>query len=171
MPYPVAQIAYFVSDIRSAASRFSASFGAGPFHVMDRIPLAKATHRGTPCDFLHSSAYGQWGDVMVEFVQQDIEGPSPFRDLYAPGEEGLHHTASIVSSLDEGIADLASQGFELATHATTQTGTDFVFVDAVNPLGHMIELYEGTEPLLGFYAFIREAARNWDGKEPVREIG
>ena len=88
---PAVQIAYFVSDIRSAAERMHRSFGAGPFYVIENIRLARAEHWGESCLFVHSSAYGQWGSVMLELVQQDVEGPSPFRDLFPPGAEGLHH--------------------------------------------------------------------------------
>jgi len=31
---PAVQIAYFVTDIRNAAPRMNATFGAGPFHVV-----------------------------------------------------------------------------------------------------------------------------------------
>ena len=90
LPIRPIQMAYFVTDIRAAARRASETLGAGPFFVFDRIELAWGEHRGQRCDFTHSSAYGQWGDLMMELVQQDVEGPSPFRDLYNPGEEGLH---------------------------------------------------------------------------------
>ena len=79
------QMAYFVGDIRASARWAAQTLAAGPFFVIDRIELEWGEHRGKRCDFLHSSAYGQWGEVMLEFVQQDEEGPSPFRDLYGTG--------------------------------------------------------------------------------------
>ncbi|MEM9042761.1 MAG: VOC family protein [Actinomycetota bacterium] len=167
---PVAQIAYFVTDIRRSAAAMVESLGAGPFHVIDRIELSSCVHRGRPADFVHSSAYGQWGSVMVEFVQQDSAGPSPFRDMYAPGEEGIHHVATIVPDLHAAIADHADHGRELASIQTTTTGTEFAFVDATADLGHMIELYEPSDGLLGFYAMIRAAAEGWDGVDPVRTL-
>ena len=75
---PVVQIAYFADDAAAAARNMVERVGAGPFFLVERIQLAWGEHRGKPHKFLHSSAYGQWGDVMVEFVQQDEEGPSPF---------------------------------------------------------------------------------------------
>ncbi|MEQ8483785.1 MAG: VOC family protein [Pseudomonadales bacterium] len=162
------QIAYFVTDIRASARRFSERFGAGPFYVIDRIELESATHRGQPCGFVHSSAYGQWGDVMVELVQQDDDGPSPFRDLFAPGQEGLHHLAFFVPDLERAIDDHERLGMPLATRARTRTGVAFAFVDATATLGHLIELYEPGEALEGFYRLVREAALGWDGREPLR---
>ena len=157
-PGEICQVAYFVNDIRAAAEKMHALYGAGPFFVVDKIELAWAELRGEQGDFVHSSAYGQWGSVMMELVQQDSEGASPFRDMYAPGQEGLHHVAVMVDSLPECYAHYANHGFELAARSMTKTGTEFAFVDTTSPLGHMTEVYEASEQLQGFYAFIREAS-------------
>jgi catechol 2,3-dioxygenase-like lactoylglutathione lyase family enzyme len=167
---PAVQIAYFVTDIRAAAARMSATFGAGPFHIIERIELAKGEHRGRDCPFVHSSAYGQWGNVMMELVQQDEEGPSPFRDMYGPGEQGLHHVATFVDDVAAAIAGYADQGMPLAARAETLTGTEFAFIDATASLGHMIEIYVPSPGLQGFYDFVRESARGWDGTDPVRVL-
>ena len=87
-PLKPVQLAYFVSDILASALRAAETLGAGPFFVIEGIRLESAEHRGQSCDFVHSSAYGQCGDLMMEFVQQADDGPSPFRDLYESGEGG-----------------------------------------------------------------------------------
>jgi hypothetical protein len=168
--YPIVQVAYFVDDIEAAAARMHAGFGAGPFIILRNIELAWGEHRGKPCRFLHSSAYGQWGAVMLELVQQEVEGPSPFRDLYGPGEEGLHHMATMVPSQEQAYAHYTAQGFEVATRARTITGTEFAFVDTTATLGHFIEVYERSPQLLGFYDLVRQAAAQWDGKQLIREL-
>lgn len=167
---PAVQIAYFVPDIREAAARMHATFGAGPFHIVERIQLARGEHRGRDCPFVHSSAYGQWGNVMMELVQQDVEGPSPFRDMYGPGEQGLHHVATFVDDVAEAIAAYARHGMPLAARAETLTGTEFAFIDATATLGHMIEIYVPNQGLRGFYDFVRDAASGWDGSDPVRVL-
>jgi catechol 2,3-dioxygenase-like lactoylglutathione lyase family enzyme len=167
---PAVQIAFFVSDIRAAAARMHAAFGAGPFYIIERIELERGEHRGSDCPFVHSSAYGQWGSVMMELVQQDVEGPSPFRDMYAPGMEGLHHVATFVDDVGTAIDHYAAAGMPLAARAWLPSGTEFAFVDARATLGHMIELYVPTPQLLGFYDFIRQAAEGWDGTDPVRVL-
>ena len=169
--HPIVQVACFVDDCRSAAQDMARRFGAGPFFVLERIELAWGEHRGVACPFVHSSAYGQWGHLMVEFVQQDEEGPSPFRDLYRPGEQGLHHVAMMVDSLEATCRDCASQGLAIAARAETRTGTEFAFVDTVEQLGHMIEIYERSDALLGFYDFVRKASLDWDGDTPLRDLG
>ena len=167
---PIVQIAYFVTNAEQAAKRMAARYGAGPFFLVERIALAWGEHRGAPQQFLHTSAYGQWGGVMMELVQQDEEGPSPFRDMYAPGEEGLHHMAMMVDSLAATYRECEAQGLAIAARAETATGTEFAFIDTVATQGHMLEVYERSEALIGFYTFVRDASLDWDGLEPVRRL-
>ena len=154
------QIAYPVDDVVVAAERFSARTGAGPFFVMRHIAVAASRVHGVPAAFDHSSAYGQWGDVMVELVQEHTP------PLVTPGS-GVHHMAFMVPDLDGALADAQAQGWHEVLWAATATGQQFAFARAPE-LGHLIEMYEPSERLLGFYARIAEAASGWDGSEPVR---
>lgn len=170
---PVRQIAYFVPDIHEAAAVHTRSFGSGPFFVLEHVALSRNEHRGIARLFDHSSAYGQWGAVMVELVVQHNADASAFHDMYPAGSGrfGIHHTALIVNDLAAAIVGFAADGLALAQYATTATGTDFAFIDAVERYGHMIELYEPTPTLTGFYAMVSAAAENWDGRDPVRKLG
>jgi hypothetical protein len=169
---PIRQIAYFVADIREAALAHHRAFGSGPFFVAEHIPLVRSEHRGVPRPLDHSSAYGQWGAMMIEFVQQNNAGPSAYRDVFAAGSPGgLHHAALFVPDLDGAIADFAAHGWPLAHYAETASGVAFAFIDARAGLGHMLELYEPSDMLTGFYAMVDQAARDWDGGDPLRDLG
>ena len=154
----ICQIAYFVDDVREAVPKMHHTFGAGPFLVSDNIQLAWAELRGVAGNFVHTSAYGQWGDVMMELVQQDSEGPSPFRDMFEPGQQGIHHVAVMVDSMEDAYEHFASQGLDVAAKAETTTGVEFAFIDTVEKLGHMIEIYEKSDQLTAFYQYIRKAS-------------
>ena len=171
--FPVRQIAYFVADLHEAAAAHTRSFGSGPFFVLEHVALTRSEHRGVACPFDHSSAYGQWGAVMIELVVQHNPDPSAFHDMYplGSGRFGIHHTALIVDDLAAAIAGFAADGMALAQSATTVSGTDFAFIDATRRYGHMIELYEPTPTLTGFYAMVAKAAENWDGRDPIRKLG
>lgn len=173
MDLPIRQTAYFVPDLEQAALAHHRAFGSGPYFIGRHIPLAWSEHRGTRVHHDHSSAYGQWGDVMIEFVEQHGDDPSAFHDLFPPGSNryGLHHVALFVDMLDEAIAHFGAKGMPLAQLSETSTGTRYAFVDASATLGHMLELYEPSRPLLGFYAKVAAAARGWDGQNPLRELG
>lgn len=165
---PPVQIAYAVDDAEAAAHRWARAFGAGPFFLARHIPVTDVVHRGRPSVFDHTSAYGQWGSIMVELVQDHGTEGTAVRDLYAPGQSGLHHLAYIVDDLDATTAALGALGFELA-QAASAGSTRFHFVDAVEVMGHFLELYEPSPGLLGFYERVAAAAVGWNGDDPVRD--
>jgi hypothetical protein len=163
------QIAYHVPDPAAAARECAARYGWGPFFLIEHIPLARCLYRGAPATFDHSSAYGQAGDVMVELITQHGDGPSALRDLYAPHETGLHHVACFVEELSQALAEQRARGLAIALEAETANGTRFAMVDTSRELGHMLEFYERAA-LAPFYAFVRHAARDWDGRDPLRRL-
>jgi catechol 2,3-dioxygenase-like lactoylglutathione lyase family enzyme len=169
---PVRQLAYFCADIRAAALAHHQAFGSGPYFVADNIPLASSVHRGVPQRFDHSSAYGQWGGVMIEFVQQNNSGPSAMHDLYPEGSGrwGLHHAALWVDDVDAEIARLEARGFPLAQRSVMNDGFVFAFVDTTAAYGHMLELYAPVPSLTGFYAMVADAAKGWQGGDVLTTI-
>lgn len=171
-PSPVRQIAYFVPDIELAALDHHRQFGSGPYFIANNIPLDVSLHRGIERPLDHSSAYGQWGSMMIEFVQQNNSGPSIFRDMYpeGSGQGGLHHLAIIVDDLDEAISHYNQAGFDTAFFAETNTGLPFAMIDMIQSHGHMLELYPASPQLLGFYKMVSDAAIDFDGTNPVRVL-
>jgi Glyoxalase/Bleomycin resistance protein/Dioxygenase superfamily len=166
---PPVQIAYAVPDVDAAASRWAAEFGAGPFFIRRHIEGHEIVYRGAPAVFDHSSAYGQWGPLMVELIQDHGTGPSVVRERYGANETGLHHVAFVVTNLGAATDHLESLGFELAMSARS-TNTRYHFMDTVSTLGHMVELYERSDRLEGFYALVRDAAVGWTGNDPLRQV-
>lgn len=169
---PIRQIAYFVPDVRAAARAHHALFGSGPYFVAEHIPLRLAKHRGVDRSLDHSSAYGQWGELMIEFVQQNNPGPSAFHDMYpeGSGREGVHHVALFVDDVQEEIARFAAAGHATALYAEMNDGFAFAFIDTVASLGHMIEIYSPVPVLTDFYAMVAEAAKTFKGGDAITDI-
>ena len=166
---PPVQIAYAVPDVDVAAARWVSDFGAGPFFIRRHIEGRNVVYRGAPAVFDHSSAYGQWGSLMVELMQDHGTGPSIVRERYGMNETGLHHMAFAVPNLDAATAHLESLGVELAMGARS-TNTRYHFMDTAATLSHMVELYERSDRLENFYALVRDAAVGWTGENPVRQL-
>ena len=166
MNLEISQIAYHVSDIRAACKKMFFQFAAGPFVINENIKLAEGEHRGKKTQFVHSSAYGQWGNIMVELVkQEDNSLNTPFREMFEPNEEGIHHVALIVDNFEKAVTHFDSLDMPLLTRCTTAEGhVEFGFVDARKTLGHMIEIYEGSPTLLGFYELVKNRSKEWDQK-------
>ena len=162
------QIAYHVDDPASAARDAAEAHGWGPFYVIEHVPLSRCVYRGEPGRFDHTSAYGQAGGLMVEFLTQHDLAPSAVRDLYRPGERGVHHVAHFVADLAVALQGHRRAGVAIAMEAATREGVEFAMVDTSGTLGHMLELYEPGPALTQFYAYVRRKADGWDGTNPVR---
>lgn len=169
---PIRQVAFFVEDVRAAARAHHEAFGSGPYFVADNIPLARAVHRGVERELDHTSAYGQWGEVMIEFVAQNNPGPSPFRDLYPEGSGrwGMHHVAVFVDDVDAELTKFATRGAECALRAEMTDGFVFAFADTTATLGLFTELYAPTKTLVDFYAMVAQAAKDYRGTDPLHTI-
>lgn len=151
----------------------AATLGAGPFFINENITLSWGNHRGEPTDFVHSSAYGQWGEIMVEFFQQENDVPNtPYRDMFAADEEGLHHTAIMVDDMSEAFDYFENNNMPVVTRCGLAPGDDvhFAFIDARATLGHMIEIYPRSEGLFSFYRRVRDASLDWTGDDPIRSV-
>jgi catechol 2,3-dioxygenase-like lactoylglutathione lyase family enzyme len=165
------QLAYHVPDPARAAAEAAAAFGWGPFYLFEHIPLMRVRYRGVPATFDHTSAYGQAGELMIEFITQHDDSPSVLRDVYPAGQSGVHHVAHFVPDLRAAVAALAASGAPVALEAATADGVEFAMVDTVATLGHMTELYEPVPDLVRFYAYVRHKSQQWDGRDPVRRLG
>ncbi len=164
------QLAYHVTDPAQAARDCALAHGWGPFYLIEHIPLASCLYRGRPATFDHSSAYGQAGEMMIEFITQHDDAPSAVRDVYRATERGLHHVAHFVPDLAAALAHYNAAGLATAMEAATADGVTFAMVDATASLGHMLELYEPVAALEQFYGYVRRKSQGWDGRDPVRRI-
>jgi hypothetical protein len=158
------QIAYAVGDVVAGAAAWSA-LGVGPFFVREHIEVANVRVRGVTAGFDHSSAYGQWGDVMIELIHQHDGGDDPI-----VGAGGIHHVAHFVDDFTSASIALVAAGHAEVLYAETATGMPFAFHDALDERGHLIEIYERTAPLARFYDMVRIASVGWDGADPVRHL-
>lgn len=170
MKYPIRQVAYYVPDARAAAEAHAAAFGSGPYYVAEHIPMHMARYRGQPGVFDHTSAYGQWGDVMIEMVQVNSKEPSVFTDLYPDGGPGFHHIALIVDDLQATMRQFEAAGYPEGFYGEVMPGAGFAMMDATKQFGHFVELYEPTPPLLGVYHLVKNASLTFDGTNVCRDF-
>ncbi len=158
------QVAYAVDDVVLAAQRWVAR-GVGPFFVIEHIQLRNVRVRGVSGTFDHSSAYAQWGPLMVELICQHDGGQNPLVST-----TGVHHIAHFVDDFTAAGASLIEQGASETLYAETSTGMPFAFFDACDTRGHLIEIYERTERLGRFYERVRDASVGWAGNDPIRRL-
>ena len=159
------QLAYAVDDVTEAARRWTASTGIGPFFVRNHIEVSNARVNGLASTFDHSSAYAQWGTLMVELICQHDDGAERI-----VGSSGIHHVAFFVEDFASAAAEFVAAGLPETLYAETGTGMSFALHDGRAEHGHLIEIYERTAPLGRFYDMVRDAASGWNGADPIRVL-
>ncbi|NJO12368.1 MAG: VOC family protein [Gammaproteobacteria bacterium] len=166
----IVQNAYYVSDLDSAIQRWHRAWGLGPFFVRRNIVLTDVQYRGRPSQLNISAAYVQAGAIQVELVTQHDDTPSAFRDVYAAGQEGFHHSAVMPPDPEQLVRDYESLGYPVATSLRTAAGRGASYVDTRKLLGHMMEIYTVSDSLTALYRDVAAAAENWDGRQLTIEV-
>ncbi|MCV7191281.1 VOC family protein [Mycolicibacterium brumae] len=167
------QIAWVVNDLDAAIEKWRAMTGIGPFFVGRHVGAAFVGPklRGQDTEIDISAAIAQAGPVQLEFIQQHDDRPSPYREMLAEGEEGLHHVCVFVDDVDAELARYAEQGYDTVLTATFGGQTPLAYVDTRALTGTMTELMSGEGMVKQMYARVAEIAADWDGvTDPVRDL-
>jgi hypothetical protein len=168
---PVMQNGFVVRDLDAALDHWTRIVGVGPFFVLERVPFAEVWYRNARADDIELTvAIAYWGELQIELIRQRNAVPSIYTDFEGRGLTGLQHMGVVTPSVDADLARLAPLGIEPVQHGRTRTGMRFAYVSTDHHPGGMIELIEATPGALEFFAMMREAARDWDGRDPVRRL-
>ena len=141
--YPLFQHAYFVNDLETSVAKWNELFGAGPFMFRWHHRTDRFRYRGTPQEADVSYAFGYLGDVMVQFIQQHDDTPSIYREMYATGEEGFHHVATLIHDYPAERQRFLDLGYELACELQVG-GVDAAYFDTRAVTGGFTEIH--TDP-------------------------
>lgn len=163
------QVSWVVSDLDEAVRRWHRTTGIGPFHILRSPPIENFRHRGLPGSLDMDVALAQAGDIQIELIQQKGDAPSAYRDAWAPGGDVLHHMGRVTPDFDADYARYRELGFEVAQSGNTGPAR-FVYLDTRPALGFMVELVDKAPMLDEMFGMIADAAVDWDGSDPYREI-
>lgn len=164
----IMQIAYVVEDLEAALQRWLGKIGVGPFFVMKNLEVVEPRYREEPTNLDIDIALGYSGNVCVELIKQNCDSPSVYRELLQSKGEGFHHWGVFSESFDRDVTRYREQGHALAFGGTVAIGARFAYMDTVAALGGMIELIEVTPVVRELFAGLEQAARDWDGSDPIR---
>ena len=163
--------AYVVDDIEATVSRLVDQLGAGPFFLIENVPLENVLSRGEPAEFVHNSAFGYCGGGAIELMEVLSLAPERVQKGFSGPRPRTHHVAYVVPPTE--VADLRSSLDErgLPQYLSTWLGeVETTLHDASAALGHDIEIHADNEGLHDFFAMVRGAAEGWDGSEPLRPV-
>ena len=147
-------VGYVVEDLQAGIDRFARDFDAGPFTVMEHIAFDEVTFEGEPAVYDHSSAFGQWGPIIVELTQIHDAQPAGLRDALTRPGTGIGHVAWLADDLAAETPRLEAAG--LRPFHTGRTGpVSAVWFDGGELFGHPVEVLQWCDELRGFYASLR----------------
>ncbi len=166
----VRQNGYVVRDVEAAMRHWVEVLGVGPFFYIEKPPIEDFRYRGEPSPLEVSIALANSGELQIELIQQRNDAPSMYRDFLDSGREGLQHLAWWTESMDSDLERLARAGYTIGQSGRIGESGRFVYLETGAEPGTVVELSEISGPKGRFFAHIRDAARDWDGSEPIRRV-
>ena len=163
----VFQNAWVVEDLEAACMKWVRELGVGPFFISEYNNVFEdVTYRGEPSVLNMSVALAQAGPVQIELIQPKVERCA-YRDSVPAGQMGFHHMCVWTHDIEADTAYFAGLGYP-AANVGRAGETRFAYYDTRPLMGCMLEVVTRNEGILARFAQIADAARDWDGTDPLR---
>jgi len=167
----VMQLAFVPADVPGALRYWTDTMGVGPFFKLSNIVVDAAKYRGEPANIDFSVYIAYWGDMQIEIIEQHNDAPSIYSSWRRDGQESLHHVCIVVDDMAHARAVCAEAGARVMQEVWLPGGGEAIYVDAGGGPGSLIEMICFSPESYSFFDMMREAAREWDGSEPIRVVG
>jgi hypothetical protein len=171
LPGPIRQIGYVVEDLDRALADW-VQLGVGPWLVIRRLPM-RARYRGQPCEVTLSLAMSNSGELQLELIYQHDDTPSIFTEFLAADGPGFHQLAYWTEDFDATMEAVSAAGWPVVWSGGEGMGVRFAYVEPPASPAHIsaiVEISELTDAQAASAKFIRDAAADWDGADPIREV-
>ena len=162
----IMQMAFVPRDFDAELHRWL-KLGAGPFFLLEHVATEEVRYRDERIDLDFTLAIGYWGETQIELVQQHNDVPSIYRRFIDEGREGLHHVCLLTDDMAHAKRTCATAGASIEQEVRVPDG-HAIYADCGG--GPLIEIACFGASLLDGFAQMREASRNWDGRDPLRRL-
>ena len=170
------QVGMVVRDADATMRYLSETLGVGPFFVMRELTPPDFQFRGKPSEPpVMTLGFAQAGPLQIEIIQQHNDVPSAYTEFLDAGREGAQHLSIWFSDCDaytEAREKLCAAGLTIVHETGPDAPSRFAYFATDIPGGLMVEIAEAKTPAsAGLFDSFAEAARNWDGRDPIRTLG
>lgn len=165
----IVQIAFFPTDFDAAMKYWIETVGVGPFFVLNDVRLGEMTYKGQPVDAPFTMAIGYWGDIQIELIKTKSTAPSLYNGEYAVRDR-LHHVCVFVDDIQEAYKACAEAGAEVIVEGKVGDDGAVIYVDPGQGPGYVVEYLQPMGGSEGLFQMMKEAARDWDGADPIRVL-
>ena len=166
---PVRQIGYVVLSLDEAIDHWTRQAGVGPFFRFDHMALSAFRVGGVETAIDLSVACAQSGPIQIELVEQHNLDASPYKDFLDRHGPGMQHLGVWSQTYDADIARLVAAGRRIAFEGESAAAR-FTYFDAPYAPGCFMEVAEFSPILAAACQQIADAAVDWDGLDPVRQL-
>ena len=167
----IRQNGYVVRDLQAAMRHWTEVLQVGPFFHLPHVPVEEFSYRGTAARPDISIALAFAGDLQIELIQQHDATPTLYKDFLDAGHEGLQHVSAWTDDFDAALARAAAAGHGVAQQGTLLGGLRFAYFDTEAHPGTVFEISNVlAEPFKPMIDAMHEAARTWDGSDPIRGV-
>lgn len=168
---PIMQNGFVVRDLERAVDHWTKKLGVGPFYLLEHVQFDELLFRGGPSPVDMTGALAYWGDLQIELILQHNDAPSTYREFLDRGLQGLHHMGMITQDIEGDLARFRAAGFgPVQQGQVAPRGARFAYLDCEVHPGGILELIEAAPDLMGAFATIHAASRDWDGRDPIRRL-
>ena len=164
-PGPMRQVGYVVEDLETAVAQWQSLTGRGPWTCFLNAVLVGRLH-GRDATVAIDVGLGYVDDLEIELIAPR-SAVSPYHGADGRLLTGVHHVAWFSEDLDASIRAAEERGLE-ATFVATNPVTRVAYLESRSTPGTRIEYIEYTPDGLAGWRQRLEAARNWNGKDPVQ---
>ncbi len=168
---PVCQNGYVVRDIEAAMDHWINVLGVGPWFYIEQVKTDSFRHRGVDSAPEISIALANSGDLQIELIQQRNNAPSMYKEFLESGSEGLQHMSFWTNEYQALYDRALSLGYKVGHEG--QIGGEqgrFAYFDTEVHRGTVVEISDISGGKGMFFEHIRQAAKDWDGSNPIRPI-
>lgn len=166
----IIQMAYTVANLDQAMRDFTANLQVGPWFIFRRLAGNNPLYRGQRSLAANDIALGFAGNMQIELIQPLDDHPSVYRETILERGHGFHHFGLAARDFDDACAREAGKGYQLAFTDAVEGVGRVAYFDTHGLLPGMLELIEVNAVLEAMFNEMREAARDWDGSNPFREM-
>jgi len=164
------QLAFVPADYEGTLNFWIGTMGAGPFFELSHSKAEWTTHRGQPIDPDLTIALGHWDDMQIEIIRQHNDAPSPYREWRQGGGEGLHHVCIAAADIAVARAQFTAAGANVL-YRGGGNGAEWFYAETGGGPGSIVEVIQHSPASQALMDMVRNAARGWDGSNPLRRIG
>ena len=168
---PVMQFAYVPTDFDAAVRYWTQTMGVGPFFLIENVHLGEMRYLGEPTDCMFSIAIGYWGDMQIELVRVENDAPGIYRGQYGVNGDVMHHQCVLTDDIVKARAICAEAGAKVLIEGNVGADGAVIYVDTGGGPGTILEILQPASGTDGAFAMMRDAAKNWDGTNPLRKMG